>query len=401
MSFASLPIEMVTQIIDSLDESDPEMPFEVKKHREMSRALMALRLTCKALDKIATRQLFRTFCLSPSLKSWLNLCNIAALERFRVNLQTLALERHDKGTYNYKWRMKVTSASPEYGFLDLSLLPKLRILKAEDKWLITRRPRSNIKIPRGRCKIHAMSFAECEPAIWSVLGDLERIVRYGFEISSVNCYLGASGPWATLLNLDLSGLKYLRLCSNGYYSNQCKRNLYPDSKLLAKLERLPNLEEFHLSQYFFGRENPNPPKVNLSTNVLRYLLAKKWPRLRYLDLRYLSTTVADFQAFVAPHAGTLTTFQMHSGLICPRVTEEEKLQRFYLPHWIRTVVCPRGGGTEFEHFFGQPEGSYEAPEDIEDKDIIMEDYEGDVELEDFEKDVEGDIMMADVHKTTE
>lgn len=409
---------MITQIIDCLDESDPEKSFEVGKHRGMCRSLMALRLTCQKLERIASRQLFRTFCLSPSLRSWLNLCNVAAVRRFGMHIQTLALEGHDKGTYTYKWMMKAASAWPEYCLLDLSLLPKLKILKAEDKWLIKKRPRTNFQIPLGHCKIHAISFADWKLAVWSVLGDLTGIAQYGFEISAVNCYLGVFGPWQTLLNMDFSGLKYLRLCSDGYYSNRYKYNLWPDMNLLAKLHHLPNLEEFHLSQYFFGRDDTSQPKVNRTTNVLKFLLAKDWPRLRHLDLQYLTTTVADFQAFVAPHAGTLSSFQMHSGLVCARVTDEEKLQRFYLPHWIRTVVCPRGGGTKFEHFLGQPEGFYEAPEDyeddakeehfaksgdgdIEDYDIIMEDSEEDAKLVDFEKDFQGDVIMVDVDNTKE
>lgn len=40
------------------------------------------------------------------------------------------------------------------------------------------------------------------------------------------------------------------------------------------------------------------------------------------------------------------------------------------PHWIRTVICRKGGeGTAFEHVRGQLEGSYEAKDsedDVED-----------------------------------
>lgn len=406
-------MEMIIQILDCLDESDPERPFEFDKHREMCRAMMALRLTCRSLDKIAICHLFHTYCLSPSLGSWLNLCNIAAFERFGAHLQILALERHNKGTYGYKAMMKATSTSPTYGFLDLSRLPKLKILKAEDEWLIKKQPRSNVEIPLGHCKIQAVSFADYKPASWSVLGDLAEITRYDFKISSLNCYTGAYGPWETLLRMDLSSLKSLRLCPNGYYSNRHKYNLWPDIELLAKLERLPNLEEFRLNQYFFGREDISASTEILTTNVLKYLREKKWPRLRHLDLQYLTTTVADFRAFVAPHAGSLTTFQLHSGLVCPQVTEDEKLQRFYLPHWIRTIVCTRRRGSRFEHFLGQPEGFYEAPEeyeddakgddcgkglvkDAEDEDILMEDYEDKTEPESFEEDAEGDIVMIDV-----
>lgn len=82
-----------------------------------------------------------------------------------------------------------------------------------------------------------------------------------------------------------------------------------------------------------------------ATNVLGQLKAKKWPRLRHLDMRFLTTTVADFQAFVAPHTGTLKTFRLYAQLL-----EGEKEQRDCLLHWIRTGVCPQEGGAEFRHF---------------------------------------------------
>ena len=407
MSFMALPNEIIIQIIDSLDKSDPKKSFNIQNHRQMIKALMALRLTSKLLGEIALPQLFKTFCLLPSLESWLKLCYIATIDNFGKHLETLALERQHEGTYTYKAMMRHASASSKYCHLDLSLLPNLKIIKAEDKWLLTKKPRSQVKIPPEQSKIHAISFANCKPAIWSVLGDLTEISNYNFEISSLNCYLGACGPWQTLLSMDFSGLKYLRLASDGYYSNRYRYNLLPDIELLTKLQRLPNLEAFHLDQYFFGREEASASTVNYTTNVIKLLLEKDWPRLRHLDLRYLTTTTADFQEFVAPHAGTLASFQMHSGIVCAKVTEEERLQRFYLPHWIRTVVCPPGGGTTFEHYGGQPEGFYETPEDyeqhsvmgragdVEGEDIIMGDYEDVAELVYFEQDSQGDIIMAE------
>lgn len=398
---------MIKEIMDSLDESDPKKPFDIQKHRVMIRALMALRLTSKLLGTIGFPYLFRTFCLLPSLKSWFQLCNIAAISSYGMHLETLALERHDEGTYFYKALMRRNSTSPQYCHLDLSLLPKLKILKSEKNWLLTKKPRSKVQIPLGKCVISTMSFANCRPAIWSVLGDLTGISCYDFEITALNCCMGALGPWQTLLTMDFSGLKNLRLSSDGYYSNRYRYNLWPDIELLTKLQRLPSLEEFHLDQYFFGREEASASAVNHTTNVLKLLLKKDWPKLRHLDFRYLTTTVADFQAFAAPHAGTLASFQMHSGIVCPRATEEERKQRFYLPHWIRTVVCPRRGGTTFEHYEGQPEGFYETPEDydetsvtgragdVEGEDIVMEDYEDNAEFVYFEQDIQGDVIMAD------
>lgn len=67
------------------------------------------------------------------------------------------------------------------------------------------------------------------------------------------------------------------------------------------------------------------------TNVLKQLAAKKWPRLRRLDLRYLVTTVEDLKALLAPHARMLETFDLYSGLVCVRATPEEEMQRVFLP----------------------------------------------------------------------
>lgn len=69
MPLTSLSIEIITQIFYLVDECQPLKPYWAKKHKDLCETLMALRLTRKQLDRIATRQLFRTFCLSPSWKS--------------------------------------------------------------------------------------------------------------------------------------------------------------------------------------------------------------------------------------------------------------------------------------------------------------------------------------------
>lgn len=63
--------------------------------------LMALRLTCKELEAIASRQLFRTFCLSPSLWNLGQSSNtIANSRKFQRHLRALALERqNDSGKF--------------------------------------------------------------------------------------------------------------------------------------------------------------------------------------------------------------------------------------------------------------------------------------------------------------
>lgn len=216
--------------------------------------------------------------------------------------------------------------------------------------------------------------------------------------------MGYNGAWRNLFNVDFSRLKYLRLATYGFKANLYQLNLNPDIGLVQRLQRLPNLEEFHLNQFFFGREEAT---VNFTANVLQILRKKDWPRLRHLDLQFLTTTVADFWTFVAPYVGKLASFQMHSGLVCQNVTEEEIKQRYFLPHWIRTIICPRGGETIFKHYGVLPETFYETSEDydqpvkgqagdVDGEDRIMGDYDDDAEFVYFERDAQGDIIMADL-----
>lgn len=375
MSLIVLPIETILQILRHLDECEPEMPYWAEKHREMCRTLMSLRLTCRELEEIATGQLFQTFCLSPSWQSWKKFHTVATSEKLRRHLQTLALERHhDRRNFQswdawydctliYQQTMRSASNSPLLRVVDLSLLPNLKIVKAENKWMITKKPRSNVQIPFGRCQIRAISFATAgqQPATWAVLGGLAKITHYDFDVISLNCRIGSYSPWRSLVNIDFSGLKYLRL----FFKASLRHNPYDlpaDISLLAKLHHLPHLEEFHLDQFNFALDESTWLLRRSTTNVLGRLSTKNWPQLRRLDLRFLTTTVADFKAFVEPHAGTLKVFHLHGGLKCPRMLPEELVQRYYLPHWIRTVVCPRREGAKFTHFCGQPEGSFE-PED--------------------------------------
>lgn len=329
----------------------------------MCKTLMALRLTCKALREMATRVLFRTFCLSPSGESWNKFHTIATSEKFRVHLQTLAVEGYHDCSWNVwhncvsdnRQKMTTISGSTVFCAVDLSLLPNLKVLKAEDKWVVAKKARSNVQIPVGHCQVQAISFAKNgqQPSTWAMLGGIAEITNYDFQFFSLNCQPGFHSPWT---KVDMSGLKHLRVYFKANSWN------YPygspaDSNLLAKLQHLPNLEEFCLDQSFHGRSDPIKFMSSSATNVLKELRAKHWPRLRHLDLRFLTTTVADFQDFLIPHAGTLKTFHLHGGLASSQVTPDE---RYYLPHWIRTFVCPRGGGAEFRYFLGQPEGWFVA-----------------------------------------
>lgn len=216
---------------------------------------MALRLTCKELEEIANRQLFRTFCLSPSLESWVKLHTIANSREFQGYLRILALERQNDPEKFFFWNQstyelmiknisetslplgddhsrfnswdrpideimsKIPPETPLPFSLDLTLFPNLKVLKAEDKWVLTKKPQSNVKIQPGYCKISALSFFRRSSTIWDILSGLPEILRYDFQISWVNCKLGEKGPWEFLLRMDLSSLRSLRLYVETEYGN--------------------------------------------------------------------------------------------------------------------------------------------------------------------------------------
>lgn len=346
MSFASLPIEIITHIFDLLDESDVEMPLEIDKHRKMCKALMALRLTCKELGDIATRQLFRTLYVSPSRRSWLNAHTVAANQELRVHLQTLAIDRYTDGA-SHEQKIQDAIKSPRLGFLDFSLFPNLKVLKADDKWMIRKKTRSNVEISLGCCGIYLTAYG-------SLMKGFEEIGRYGFSLASVSIGLDDDLWWPTK-SVDLSGLRYLRLSFGmvEWYELSLETDL-------DHLTQLPNLEEFHMDQ-FFSRRSDDSQNLDEMTNVLKLLAnVRNWPRLRHLDLRYLITTVEDLKAFVTPHAaaGTLKMFEIHGDLICAQVTADEKQKRVDLLHWIKTVICPEGGGVTFKHVLGSPKELY-------------------------------------------
>lgn len=386
MSLTSLPIEIITQIFNFLDESEPQKPHRFAEHsREMCKTFMALRLTCRELEEIARRPLFRTFCLWRSLQSWKKLHSIMASEKVRVHLQILAFENYldrinfncwedwNENTVKCQQGNNTASKSSDLSFLDFSLLSNLKVLKAKDCWLITKKPRSTIKIPWGRCRLR-LRFYRGSPEkwiFWDVLIWLGKIIHYDFEISSLNCELGPSGPLEYLLNFDFSGLKYLRL----YFEDKdsylrISHDLPLDLKILDRLQNLPNLEIFRLDESYDsypslrslmpfmpmmenGLESSRPRyipdlllRIHSTTNVLQKLRDKQWPQLRHLELRSLNTTVKDFQAFTIPHAGSLKSFQLINQLRCADKSIEEEARRRDLPHWIQTVLCPQGGGTK-------------------------------------------------------
>lgn len=383
MSFASLPIEIITHIFDLLDESDTEMPLEIDKHRKMCKALMALRLTCKELDGIATRQLFRTLYVSPSRVSWLNVHTVVANQELRVHLQTLAFDRYTDGA-GHEHKLQDAIKSPSLAYLDFSLFPNLNRVKVDDQWMIRKKNRSSVQIPLG-------CFGISLTPNGSLLEGFEDIGRYDFSLASVNSGLGDDFWWCTKF-ADLSNLRYLRLTFERVESY--KLSLDTD---LGHLTQLPNLEEFHLDQFFPGRSDDSQ-NLDEMTNVLKLLAnVRNWPRLRHLDLRYLITTVKDLRAFVAPHvsAGTLKTVEIHGDLICAQLTADEKQKRVDLPHLIKTLICPDGGGVTLKPARGPSEELYEFEYPPSSPEESLSDAEESYESEYSQGSTEGSVRDAE------
>lgn len=346
MSLARIPIELITEIFDLFDESNVEMPFKIDRHRKTCKILMALRLTCKKLEGVATRQLFRTFYISQSRRSWLNTHSFAANQELRQYLQTLVFDGQDDDLASYWQKYNDAERSPKLRFLSFSLFPNLKVFKLGDTWMLRKKARSSVEIPLGRCGIRLTGRG-------TTITHFDEMARYDFRLVSISHSL-----WLSTKSLDLSSLKSLRL--SFYPVRWFQVHLEND---LDNLKNLPNLEEFHMNQYFPHRCDDNP-NLHSMANVLEVLASGgNWPRLRHLDLRYLFAEVDHLKTFVAllAAAGALKTLEIHGDLICAHVTPEEKQKRVELPHWIKTVICAPNGGVEtFKHVMGPPEEWHEA-----------------------------------------
>ena len=341
MSLAGIPIELIKVIFNLFDESDLEMPLNIDKHRKTCKTLMALRLTCKRLEVVATPQLFRTFYISQSWRSWLNAHTFAANSDLRQYLQNLICDGHDEDLASYWQKRRDAEIFPRLGFFDFALFPNLKVFKLDNTWLLRKTARSRVKIPLGHCGIRLTSNG-------TIITSFDNIARCGFRLVSITHSL-----WLSTNSLDLSNLRSLRLYfyPTWWYQPRLEKDLH-------NLKYLPNLEEFHMDQYFPDRCDNNP-NLHSMTNMLElFANGCDWPRLRYLDLRYLFAEVDHFKTFVALHAatGTLQTLEIHGELICEHVTPEEEQKRVNLPHWIKNVICAPDGGVEtFTYFMGPPE----------------------------------------------
>lgn len=337
MSLARIPIELITDIFNLLDESNVEMPLRIDKHSEACKILMALRLICKKVGAVATRQLFRTY-ISQSRRSWLSAHSFAANQELRQHLQTLVFDGHndDVDSYWQKWE----DTKRLLRFLGFSLFSNLKVFKLGDTWMLRKNPQSTVEIPLRRGGIR-MSIKG------TMITGFEEMARYGFRLVSISHSL-----WQSTTSLDLSRVKSLRLS----FFPVCRFRLGVECDL-DNLRDLPNLEIFQINQYFPHRCDDSK-SLHLMTDVLELLASESdWPRLRHLDLQYLFAEVDHLKTFVAMHAaaGALKTLEIHGDLICGRVTPEEVQKRVGLPHWIKTVLCAPGGGVEtFKHVMGPP-----------------------------------------------
>lgn len=374
MSIARIPIELITEIFNLFDESNVEMPLKIGKHRKACKILMALRLTCKILEGVATRQLFRTFYISQSRRSWLNAHSFAANPELRQYLQTLVFDGQDNDVASYWQKYKDAEKSPKLRFLGFSLFPNLKVFKLGDKWMLRKNARSSFEIPLGRCGIRLTGRG-------TTITRFDEMALFDFRLVSISHSL-----WLSTKFLDLSSLKSLRLSFYPvrWFQVQLKNDF-------DNLKDLPNLEEFHMNQYVPHRCDGNP-NLHSMINVLEVLASgDDWPRLRHLDLRYLFAEVDHLKTFVALQAaaGALKTLEIHGDLICAHVTPEEEQKRVDLPHWIKTIICDADRVETFKHVMGPPEEWHEAEFSPSHTQIYMDTATEDTHTEDADAEYPG------------
>lgn len=342
-----MPIELITDIFNFLDESNVEMPLKMGKHRgEACKILMALRLTCRRLGAVATRQLFRTFYISQSWGSWLNAHSIAANQELRQHLQVLILDGRDDDVASYKQKYTDAERSPKLRFLGFSLFPKLKVFKLGDTWMLRKNAQSTVEILSRRCGIRLTKMG-------SMITGFEEMARYDFRLVSFSYCLGLP-----ITSLDLSSVKTLRLSSYWVWNFQL-----PLKNDIDNLKDLPNLEEFYMNQHFQHRSDDSRIIQSMASVLELLASGSNWPQLRHLDLRYLFAEVDHLKTFIAMHAaaGALKTLEIHGDLVCAHVTPEEKQKRIDLPNWIKNVICAPSGVVEmFKHVMGPPEEGHEA-----------------------------------------
>lgn len=361
MPLDALPSELISRVCEELGDTSP--PFRVAKLRQIAKTLASLRLTSRRISEVATRQLFREFCLVFEVSSWKKLLRLARNPNLAKCLYHIRLEVNELSD-PLSTDEKFDGLTADDICIKLSWFPNLKSIDCE-RWhvIIT----DHARAPTCQTFIQYPYRKPSGGYLWyclSTLTDQLVLRKFSFQILRMSSDEAAIFGTNILRGIDLSRLAILELYFNSFPTERC-RAIYLEL-LLPNLHDLPNLDTFSLAQFCSG---PCHWQTDLSPNLIGGLKGKCWPRLRHLEFRHLVTTVADFVAFILPHAGALDSFFWDGELTCNSILEtaQEQIDRTYLEGWIRAEISPTGSanfGTrvrhhELEHGPDLPDGEEE------------------------------------------
>lgn len=322
MPLDALPSELISRIFEEIGHTGS--PFRVAGIRQLARTLASLRLTSRRISKIATRYLFREFCLIFEPGSWKKLLCIARNPKLAKYLYYIRLEFYD---------FNEPSSTYEFQSISLSWFPNLKSIDC-DRWTAT-----TANLAASRVCLHYPLFIKNGSHLWCCLSFKGYLAEKKINFESLSMGSRDAVIWGMCLlrNFDLGKLTFLDLYFNSYLTKFCQK-IYSEW-LLPELHDLPNLDTFRLAQDSSG---PRHWQTDQIPNIIGGLKRKSWPRLRRMEFRHLVTTVADLVAFTLPHVGELKEFRLYGELACKSVSEtaQERINRTYLEGWIRAEIRP-------------------------------------------------------------
>lgn len=344
MSLASLPDELISHICENMggvEEADP--PNRSLKLKERAKPLMALRLTSKRIDGIASRQLFRYLVLAPKdPQSWMKVWSISR-RWMATHVRHLYLEMRERAEDDPTLREKIDRLALTnllMTMIDLSLFDNLKSLEC-NVWHVVRV--CSIKIPRNICGF-SLGRDDGQFNLWQDFAStLGNITQYGFEFRSLTLNLYYHMQWILALGLnDISNITYLELQFDARMTPLAIRSY---NRLLPKIQYLPNLKKFKLDHHC----HRHPENIlRFLPNIVGLLHPSKryWPSLRHLELRNLVLgRFSDLENFLSPYQGRYLTTVHISGLVfCTRsfsTIEDFNLEGHELFRWIIANILPR------------------------------------------------------------
>lgn len=346
------PSELISRVYEELGDTSP--PFRVAKLRQMAKTLASLRLTSRKISEVATRHLFREFCLVFEVSSWKKLLSLASNPNLAKCLYHIRLEVNELDD-------PLCTDEPFGGlkaneiWIMLSWFPNLKSIDCA-RWhvIITNHARA----PTCQTFIQYPYRKPSGDYVWSCLSsitDLLVLRKFCFQTLRMSSDEVVIFGTRMLPCIDLSRLTILELSFDSF-PTESRRITYLEL-LLPNIQDLPNLDTSSLSQFCSEPYSfwwPYHWQTDLRPNIIGGLEGKCWPKLRHLKFRHLNTTVADLVAFILPHAGELESIYLDGELTCHSIldTEQEQIDRTYLEDWIGAEIFPTQSakfGTRVHH----------------------------------------------------